>query len=84
MATSAPLLATQAAYELFRQAAELPPPDAEGPQFTLPVLLPHAVTLTPVVPTTAFDDAFIVGSAFAIFVVARQPLPPPIRTRWVV
>ena len=76
MATSAPLPATQSAYELSRQAAELPPPAAEGPQFTLPVLLPHAVTLTPVVPTTAFDDAFIVSSAFAIFVVAQQPRHP--------
>jgi hypothetical protein len=37
------------------------PPAAEGPQFALSVRSPHAAARTPVVPTTARDDAFIVG-----------------------
>ena len=84
MATSAPLSATRAAYELFRQAAGSSPPTAEGPQFTLPIPSPHAVALTPVVPTIAFDDAFIAGCAFATSLLARQPQGPPIRNGWVV
>ena len=73
MATSAPLSAARSAYELFHQAAELSPPAAEGPQFTLPVLCLHAVARTPVVPTTAFYDAFMAGSVFAELAAARQP-----------
>jgi len=48
-------------------------PAAEGPQFTLPVLSPHAVARTPVAPATALDDAFIAGVAFAKSVLARRP-----------
>jgi hypothetical protein len=59
------------------------PPAAEGPQFTLPVHSPHAAARTPVVPTTAHDDAFIVGSAFATFAPARPPQIPPVRIWWV-
>src|SRR2546426_9495010 len=35
------------------------PPAAEGPQFTLPVLSPHAVARTPVAPTSARNDVFL-------------------------
>ena len=59
------------------------PPATEGPQFTPPIHSPHAVACTPVVPASAFDDAFNAGSAFAPFARARQPQVPPIRIEWV-
>ena len=59
------------------------PPAQEGPQFTLSVRSPHAAAPTPVVPTTALDDAFIVGFAFATFALARPPHVPLIRIAWV-
>jgi hypothetical protein len=55
------------------------PPAAEGPQFTPPVPSPHAVARTPVIPTSAFDDFFDVGFAFAIFALARRSQTPRIR-----
>ena len=82
MATSAPLSATRAAYELFRQVAGPTSPAAEGPQFTLPVPSPHAVARTPVVPVSAYDDAFLTGIAFAVLGAARQPQSPRLRTKW--
>jgi hypothetical protein len=75
MATSAPLSAT---WRLMDYSAKLPDswPAPEGPQFTPPVLSPHAAVRTPVAPTTASDDSLVAGFAFAKFVLARQPQYP--------
>src|SRR6266568_4810482 len=82
MATSAPLSATQRimdySVKLRNQSAS-----RRGPQFTLPILSPHAVARTPVVPLSAFDDAFLTGIAFAELAPARQPHLPRLRTKWV-
>ena len=59
-------------------------PAAEGPQFTLTILSPHAAVCTPVVPATALDDFFAAGAAFAKSVPARQPQFPPFRITWAV
>ena len=72
MTTSAPLYAAPPAYELFRWAAELPASHRGSPIYSASLLC-HAVACTPVVPTTACDDPFIAGFAFAKIVVARQP-----------
>ena len=49
---------------------------AEGPQFTLPVLLLRAVISTPVAPAGASNDVFPVGVVFAQLQGARQPRCP--------
>jgi len=54
-------------------------PAAEGPQFTPPVPSPHAVARTPVIPTSAFDDSFDIGFAFAVLAPARRSHTPRIR-----
>jgi len=75
MATSAPLAATP---RLMDYSAKLPVswPAPEGPQFTPPVLSPHAAVRTPVVPSAVCDDSFADDAAFAEFVPARQPQYP--------
>ena len=50
---------------------------AEGPQFTLSVLLLRAVISTPVAPAGACNDVFPAGVVFAQLQWARQPRLPP-------
>ena len=76
MATSAPLSAAQRIMVYAARLRDQPASPTEGPQFTLPILAPHAVAPTPVVPATACDNAFVAGSAFATFGRARQPQGP--------